>query len=70
MSEIEGLLPSVQTGGHFRPADCVPEEKIAIIVPYRDRDEHLRLLLRHLHPILMRQNQIEYQFFVVEQVKR
>ena len=34
---------------------------VAIIVPYRDRDSHLRIFLRHIHPILMRQN-ILYRF--------
>ena len=29
---------------------------VAIIVPFRDRDTHLRIFLRHIHPFLMRQN--------------
>ena len=38
----------------------------AIIVPYKDREEHLKLLLRYLHPNLQRQ-QISYCIFIAEQ---
>ena len=39
----------------FEPAHCKPKLSVAIIVPYRDREEHLKYLLGHLHPILSRQ---------------
>ena len=32
----------------------------------RDRQQHLHLFLRHMHPLLQRQ-QLDYQIFVVEQ---
>ena len=32
----------------------------------RDRKEHLQLFLRHMHPVLQRQ-QLDYRIFVVEQ---
>lgn len=67
MSELESLLADVQVGGRYRPPDCLPKFKVAIIVPYRDRDEHLRTFLYNIHPMLMRQN-IEYGIFIVEQV--
>jgi len=40
---------------------------MAVIVPFRDRDSHLRALLRHLIPILRRQL-VHFRIFVVEQV--
>mgnify|MGYP002048314282 CR=1 FL=1 len=36
---------------------------VAIIVPYRDRKEHLDIFLYHLHPILQRQVR---QYCIVE----
>jgi hypothetical protein len=41
--------------------------QIAIIIPYRDRHEHLITLLYYLHPILQRQ-QLDYKIYVTEQV--
>ncbi len=41
--------------------------KVAVIIPYRDREEHLSLLLYHLHPMLRKQ-QLDYTVIVVEQV--
>ncbi len=68
MSTIEAQLSDsgLQLGGHFKPKNCLPQDKVAIVVPYRDREEHLRSFLQHLHPVLMRQG-IEYQIFLVEQ---
>jgi len=42
-------------------------EKIAIIIPYRDRLVNLELLLRNLHPFLNRQNAY-YGIYVVEPI--
>ena len=66
-TEIVKENPGLDIGGHFRPKDCVPRHRIAVIVPYRDRESHLRVLLRNLHPILMRQ-QLDYFILVVEMV--
>ncbi|XP_059087832.1 beta-1,4-N-acetylgalactosaminyltransferase bre-4-like [Tigriopus californicus] len=57
---------NINPGGSFAPRECQPRQKVAIIIPYRDREEHLRLWLYHMHPILQRQ-QLDYQVFVVEQ---
>jgi len=45
----------------FEPTKCKATLSVAIIVPFRDRDQHLRRLLGHLHPMLMRQN-LRYVF--------
>lgn len=51
----------------FQPSICSPIQNLAIIVPFRDRESHLRILLGHLIPILRKQ-QIGYSIFVVEQL--
>lgn len=56
------LLP----GGWYRPPECNAKDRVAIIIPFRDREEHLPILLKNLHPMLMRQ-QVNYGIFVVEE---
>ena len=49
--------------------NCIKSPKrvsTAVIVPYKDREEHLKLLLRYLHPNLQRQK-ISYCIFIAEQ---
>ncbi len=41
--------------------------KVAILIPYRNRNPELKALLHHLHPFLRRQ-EISYGIYVVEQV--
>lgn len=53
-------------GGEFEPTSCKSLQKLGIIIPYRNREEHLKLLLNHLHYILKKQ-QLHYKIFVVEQ---
>merc|ERR1712223_92702 len=57
---------NLKNGGASAPKDCMARQKVAIIVPYRDRKEHLDIFLYHLHPILQRQ-QLDYRIFVIEQ---
>ena len=33
---------SLDENGCYTPEDCVPEEKLLVVVPYRDRAKHLR----------------------------
>lgn len=57
------LLP----GGWHRPAECVARDRVAIVIPYRERPDHLPVFLANLHPLLQKQ-QIDYGMFVIEQV--
>jgi hypothetical protein len=57
----------VDPGGQWSPSDCVARQRLAVIVPFRDREAHLQLFLRVMHPMLQRQ-MVEYTIFVVEQV--
>jgi hypothetical protein len=56
----------LKSGGRYEPKECISMHKIAIIVPYRNRIEHLTLFLRYMHPFLQRQ-QLNYTIFIVEQ---
>lgn len=57
-----------QSGGHYKPADCMVRDRVAILIPLRgkERERQIPVLLKNLHPILMRQ-QLEYQVFVIYQ---
>nr|XP_039262761.1 uncharacterized protein LOC120338849 [Styela clava] len=52
--------------GCFEPTWCVARQTVAIIIPYKDRKEHLITLMNHLNPILQRQS-LRYCIFVAEQ---
>ncbi|CAK6433894.1 unnamed protein product [Pipistrellus nathusii] len=58
--------PEVKVGGRYAPKDCVSPHKVAIIIPFRNRQEHLRYWLHYLHPILQRQ-QLDYGIYVINQ---
>lgn len=52
-------------GGLFKPAGCVARHRVAIIIPFRDREEHLHIFLNHLLPILKRQS-LEFRIYLVD----
>ena len=56
----------VDIGGTWKPTECKARKKIVLIIPYRKRYEHLSIFLRHMHPLLKRQN-LDYRIVVVEQ---
>lgn len=68
LAEVKKSNPNVEPGGRFRPKDCVAVQKVAIIIPFRNRDEHLKYWLYYLHPILQRQ-QLDYGVYVINQVR-
>jgi hypothetical protein len=53
-------------GGHWFPSNCQTEQRLAIIICYREREQHLNLFLNHMHPFLKRQ-QLDYTIIVVNQ---
>ena len=57
----------LMNGGCYTPPNCVPRQRVAILIPYKDREAHLYSLLNYLHPMLQRQ-QIQYCVFIIEQV--
>ncbi|XP_070784294.1 beta-1,4-galactosyltransferase 2-like [Enoplosus armatus] len=67
LDEVRKEISSpLQQGGRYRPPDCISKQKVAIIIPFRNRHEHLNHWLYYLHPILMRQ-QLDYGVYVINQ---
>ncbi|XP_061895573.1 beta-1,4-galactosyltransferase 1-like [Entelurus aequoreus] len=56
----------LEPGGRYKPKDCEALQKVAIIIPFRKREEHLKYWLHYLHPILQRQ-QLDYGVYVINQ---
>ncbi|XP_032490735.1 beta-1,4-galactosyltransferase 1 isoform X1 [Phocoena sinus] len=63
---VEEQNPKVKVGGRYTPKDCVSPHKVAIIIPFRNRQEHLKYWLYYLHPVLQRQ-QLDYGIYVINQ---
>uniref|UniRef100_A0A224ZBP3 Beta-1,4-N-acetylgalactosaminyltransferase n=1 Tax=Rhipicephalus zambeziensis TaxID=60191 RepID=A0A224ZBP3_9ACAR len=66
LDAVEAEFPDVMPGGHFRPKECTSRHRVAILIPYRNRAEHLRIFIYNIHRVLARQ-QIDYGVFVIEQ---
>ncbi|ODN03596.1 Beta-1,4-galactosyltransferase 2, partial [Orchesella cincta] len=66
LDELARNNSHVLPGGTWSPENCKARFHIALIIPYRYRWNHLKLLLSVLHPMLRRQ-QMSYQIFVAEQ---
>lgn len=58
----------IEAGGHFRPNGCLAKQRIAIVVPYRDRPDQLEKFSLYIHQFLPSQL-IDYSVFVIEQTK-
>uniref|UniRef100_A0A8C5TEN5 Beta-1,4-galactosyltransferase n=1 Tax=Malurus cyaneus samueli TaxID=2593467 RepID=A0A8C5TEN5_9PASS len=66
LDEVARINPEVKAGGRFAPKDCIALQKVAIIIPFRNREEHLKYWLYYLHPVLQRQ-QLDYGVYVINQ---
>ncbi|XP_038581999.1 beta-1,4-galactosyltransferase 1-like [Micropterus salmoides] len=62
----EVISVPLQEGGRYKPPDCIAKQKVAIIIAFRNRHEHLKHWLFYLHPILIRQ-QLDYTVYVINQ---
>ncbi|CAF1499466.1 unnamed protein product, partial [Adineta ricciae] len=71
MHEVEEHLAnsSIQLGGHWSPPHCTAHYRVAIIIPYRNRDMQLRIFLNFMHPFLQKQ-QIDYQIYLIEPTEK
>lgn len=65
--ETNSTILPLDAGGHWGPKQCQARHKVAIIIPYRDRYQHLLLFLNHMHKFLQKQN-IEYAIYIIEEV--
>ncbi|XP_052807475.1 beta-1,4-N-acetylgalactosaminyltransferase bre-4-like [Mya arenaria] len=52
--------------GTWKPASCNPVQHVAVIIPFRNREEHLHILLKSIIPILVKQK-VHLHIFVAEQ---
>ena len=55
--------------GRYTPLDCTAIQKVAIIVPYRDREKQLRIFMNNVIPRIYRQ-QLEFGIYIIEQVRK
>ncbi|XP_075719011.1 beta-1,4-galactosyltransferase 1 [Rhinoderma darwinii] len=66
LEQVRRTNPNIMEGGRYKPKNCKALQKVALIIPFRKRDEHLKYWLHYLHPILQRQ-QLDYGVFVINQ---
>lgn len=67
LSTIESRFQEkLEPGGWYKPHECNARDRVAVVIPYRDRATHLPVFLKNIHPFLMKQ-QIEYGIFLIEQ---
>eukprot|EP00794_Sanderia_malayensis_P000445 gene445-1086_t len=59
-------LSFVQSGGQWKPENCLPRTELAVVIPFRNREAHLAIFLRHMHKFLKAQK-LKYRIFVIEQ---
>ena len=64
--EVNEATGSEVENGCWKPKNCISRQQLLIIVPYRDREKHLKLLLYKLHPLLQSQYR-DYCIVVSEQ---
>ncbi|EHA99641.1 Beta-1,4-galactosyltransferase 4 [Heterocephalus glaber] len=65
LEEVQAENPTVYRG-RYHPEECKALQRVAILIPHRNREKHLMYLLEHLHPFLQRQ-QLEYGIYVIHQ---
>ncbi|XP_069802455.1 beta-1,4-galactosyltransferase 4 isoform X2 [Dendropsophus ebraccatus] len=65
LGDVEKKYPMV-SDGQYRPQTCRAQQRVAILIPHRNREKHLLYLLDNLHPFLQRQ-QLNYAIYVIHQ---
>ncbi|TKS79330.1 Beta-1,4-galactosyltransferase 1 [Collichthys lucidus] len=66
LQELMAKLAELYERGRYKPPDCIAQQKVAIIIAFRNRHEHLKHWLYYLHPILERQ-QLDYGVYIINQ---
>lgn len=61
------FIKSIKLGGSWEPKNCKSKSRVALIIPYKNRKENLRIFLYNMHPFLQRQ-ELNYTIFLVEQI--
>ncbi|KAM5179957.1 beta-1,4-galactosyltransferase 4 [Mantella aurantiaca] len=65
LEKVRIKYPKVDNG-RYNPAGCRAQQRVAILIPHRNREKHLLYLLDNLHPFLQRQ-QLDYGIYVIHQ---
>ncbi|XP_030059789.1 beta-1,4-galactosyltransferase 4 isoform X2 [Microcaecilia unicolor] len=65
LKEVEKKNPNVLKG-RYHPTECQSLQRVAILIPHRNREKHLLYLMDHLHPFLQRQ-QLDYSIYIIHQ---
>ncbi|XP_007647949.1 beta-1,4-galactosyltransferase 4 isoform X2 [Cricetulus griseus] len=65
LEEVQAKNPKV-SGGRYHPEECKAVQRVAVLIPHRNREKHLTYLLEHLHPFLQRQ-QLDYGIYIIHQ---
>ena len=55
LERIADRYPELEPGGRFKPSNCTARHRVAVIVPYRAREDHLRAFVLNIHPFLKKQ---------------
>ncbi|XP_062509129.1 beta-1,4-galactosyltransferase 1-like [Corticium candelabrum] len=66
LDEVKKKNPRVVFGGFYTPPDCQPRDRVAIVIPFRDREEHLKDFQHYIIPVFRRQL-IQFNIYVIEQ---
>lgn len=66
IEQLESRFSWLKPGGHYAPDSCKVLKKVAIVIPFRCRGEHLLIFLQHMHPFLKKQ-QLDYTIYIIEQ---
>lgn len=66
LAALERVFVHVKPGGRWTPSHCVARHRVAVIVPYRDRPDNLRVFLHHMHQYLRKQ-ELDYGIYIIEQ---
>ncbi|KAK3096725.1 hypothetical protein FSP39_002686 [Pinctada imbricata] len=67
LKDIEKELREKPEAGRWFPKWCFARDRVAIVIPFRDRHAHLTILLKYLIPMLQRQL-LDFRIFVPEQL--
>lgn len=51
MEQIKALFSKHQTGGRFKPKNCIARHKV-VIIPFHIREEYLEIFFQNIYPIL------------------
>ncbi|KAH8026876.1 hypothetical protein HPB51_026211 [Rhipicephalus microplus] len=63
---LEPFFLHIKPGGRWWPSHCLARHRVAVIVPYRDRERNLRVFLHHMHQFLRKQ-ELDYGIYIIEQ---